>query len=70
MGEPVPLGRACGLCGEQVVLSVETEYSDYTDDLAGLLNASSGEVVIVEAGCGCQNPRRVALKGSTLSLTN
>lgn len=25
MGESVPLGRACGLCGEQVILSVDTE---------------------------------------------
>jgi hypothetical protein len=67
MGEPVPLGRACGLCGKQVILSVDTEYSDYTDDLAGLLQASSGEGVLIEAECGCPTPRRVELQGTTLS---
>lgn len=66
MGESVPLGRSCGLCGEQVVLSVKTEYSDYTDDLAGLLQASLGEEIIVEAECGCPSPRRVGLKGASL----
>lgn len=67
MGEPVPLGRACGRCGEQVILSVETEYSDYTDDLTGLLEANSGEGVLVEAECGCPTPRRVELQGTSLS---
>lgn len=68
MGEPVPVGRACGLCGEQVILSVETEYSDYTDDLAGLLQASSGEGVLVKAECGCLTPRKVGLEGTTVRL--
>jgi hypothetical protein len=67
MGEPVPLGRACGLCGAQVILYVETELSDYTDDLTGLLNASTGEGVIIEAECDCPSPRRVALEGTTFS---
>lgn len=70
MGEPVPLGRACGLCGEQVILSVETEYSDHTDDLGGLLQASSGDGVLIEAQCGCATPRRVALEGATYSSTS
>jgi hypothetical protein len=67
MGEPVPLGRTCGLCGEQVILHVDTERSEYTDDLKGLLNASSGEGVIVEAECDCSSPRRVELQGTALS---
>ena len=67
MGEPVELGRACGRCGEQVILSVETEYSEYTDDLTGLFEVSSGEGVIVEAECGCPSPRQVELKGTTFS---
>jgi len=67
MGEPVELGRACGRCGEQVIMSVETEYSYYTDDLTGLLEVSSGEGVIVEAECGCPTPRRVELQGTSLS---
>jgi hypothetical protein len=67
MGEPVPLGRACDLCGEQVILHVDTEWSDYTDDLAGLLNASPGERVLVEAECGCSTPRKVSLEGATFN---
>jgi len=67
MGDPVPLGRACERCGEQVMLNVETEFAEYTDDLAGLLQTSPGEGVIVEAECGCPTPRRVTLEGAPFS---
>lgn len=67
MGESIPVGRACGLCGEQVVLDVEKEWSEHTDDLTGLMNTSPGEGVIIKAECGCPTPRRVKLQGTTLS---
>ena len=67
MGEPVSLGRVCGLCGEQVILNAETEINGYTDDLAGLLNASPGERILVEAECGCSTPRKVSLEGATFN---
>jgi len=67
MGESIPLGRACGSCGGQVVLSVETERSEYTDDLAGLLNANIGESVVVRVECDCPTPRKVALEGASFA---
>jgi hypothetical protein len=69
MGEPVALGHACGLCGEQIVLSVETEGGTYSHDLAALLQASRDDTLVIEAECGCPTPRQVALKGTTLSAT-
>lgn len=65
MGAPVPLGRACGLCGEQVKLSVKTDGGTYTDDLAALLQATPDNTLLVEAHCDCPNPRTVALQGTT-----
>jgi hypothetical protein len=65
MGESVPVGRLCGLCGEQVVLSVATDLGEYTDDLEALLNTKSGHEIVVEAECGCPTPRRVTLEGAS-----
>ena len=67
MGESVPVGRACGRCGEQVVLSVATERGAYTDDLTALLNTKSGNGILVEAECDCPSPRRVTLEGAPFS---
>jgi len=66
MGEPVPLGRACGLCGEQITLVVETERGEYTDDLTALLNTQPGHRIILKATCSCPTPHRVELKGTTI----
>jgi hypothetical protein len=65
MGESVPVGRVCGRCGEQVVLSVATEKGTYTDDLTALLNTNSDNGILVEAECGCPAPRRVTLEGAS-----
>jgi len=32
--------HACGLCGEQITLAVETERGEYTNDLTALLNTN------------------------------
>lgn len=65
MGQSVALGRACGLCGEQVTLAVETDGGTYTDDLTALLETKIDDTVVVKAHCGCSRPRTVALKGTT-----
>lgn len=65
MGEPVELGRACSLCGEQVILTIATDQGTYTDDLKALLDADTGTTLVVQAHCSCPHPRSVALEGST-----
>jgi len=67
MGEPVPVSRACGLCGDQITLFVETKWSEYTDDLAALLNTQAGDQIVVKATCSCPTPHRVELEGTTFS---
>jgi hypothetical protein len=67
MGEPVALGHACGLCGEQIVLSIQTDGGTYSHDLAALLQATRDDTLLIEADCGCPTPRRVALEGTRLS---
>lgn len=67
MGESLPVGRACGRCGEQVVLKIRTDGGTYTDDLAALLQAKRGDTLLVEAHCDCSPPHSVALEGVTLS---
>jgi len=64
MGEPIPLGRACGRCGEQVIVKVETDGGIYTDDLAALLEAGPTDTLVIEAHCNCPRPRTVALEGT------
>jgi len=70
MGEAIPLGRACRRCGEQVVLTVETERGVYTDDLEALLQTSPGHRALLRAECDCPTPRTVTLKGTTLPATS
>lgn len=67
MGESVPVGRACGRCGEQIILSVVTERGEYTDDLTALLNTKADDGILVEAKCGCPTPRRATLEGAPFS---
>lgn len=62
VGEPIPLGRACGRCGEQIVLSVQTDGGVYTDDLAAIFQAQPRDVLVLEAECGCSPPRTVTLE--------
>lgn len=69
MGESLPVGRACGLCGEQVILSIETDGGTYTDDLTALLQAGRGDRLIIKARCDCTRPQIVALKGTIYSDT-
>jgi hypothetical protein len=69
MGEAIPLGRACRRCGEQVILTVETDRGVYTDDLEALLQTSPDQKALLRTECGCPTPRTVALKGTTLSTT-
>jgi hypothetical protein len=64
MGEPIPVGHACGRCGEQIILSIRTDGGIYTHDLTALLEASRDDTLLVEADCGCPRPRRVALEGT------
>lgn len=63
MGEPVDLGRSCGLCGEQIELRVDTERGTWTDDLAALMAVKRGDRVVIEAHCACYHPRSVSLQG-------
>ncbi|RLM90005.1 hypothetical protein D3D01_18065 [Haloarcula sp. Atlit-7R] len=65
MGEAIPLGRACRRCGEQVVLTVETEQGVYTDDLEALLQTTPGQEALLRTECDCPTPRTVAVKGTT-----
>jgi tRNA-dihydrouridine synthase len=67
MGEPVALGHACGLCGGQISLTVQTDGGTYTHDLAALLQATRDDTLLIETNCGCPSPRRVALEGTRLS---
>jgi hypothetical protein len=62
MGTPVDLGRVCGLCGEQVTLSVKTDGGTYTDDLTALLDASHRDKVIVQAECNCPRPQETTFQ--------
>jgi hypothetical protein len=64
MGEPIPLGRACGRCGERVRLTVDTDGGVYNDDLEALFDARSSDLLLVEAHCGCDRPRAVALEAA------
>lgn len=66
MGEPIPISRACGLCGEQVILNVKTDGGVYTDDLAALLEAGPHDTLVIEAHCNCPRPRVVALEGTRI----
>jgi hypothetical protein len=65
MGVPVELGHACGLCGEQIILSIRTDGGTYTHDLAALLRASRDDTLLIEAECDCQTPRLLHLRGQT-----
>lgn len=65
MSDSVPVGRACGLCGKQVILEIETDGGIYTDDLTALLDASRDDILVINAHCGCSHPRSVALTGTT-----
>lgn len=65
MGEPVPVGRACGLCGQQVTLVVETAQGTYTDDFGALMQTGPGQTIVLEAHCDCSPPRTVGLEGTT-----
>jgi len=69
MSEPIPLGRACRRCGEQVYLIVETERSVYTDDLEALLQTAPGQRALIKTDCDCPTPRAVALEGTTQPQT-
>jgi len=69
MGEAIPLGRACRRCGEQVVLTVETERGVYTDDLEALLQTEPGHKALLRTKCDCPTPRTVAVKGTTIPTT-
>ena len=69
MGEAIPIGRACQRCGEQVVLTVETERGVYTDDLEALLQTSPGQRALFRAVCDCPTPRTVTVKGTTPPAT-
>ena len=69
MGEAIPLGRACRRCGEQVILSVKTERSVYTDDLEALLQTPSGQKALLRIECDCSTPRTVAIEGTTPPAT-
>jgi hypothetical protein len=66
MGVSIALDHACGRCGEQVILSVQTDGGSYTHDLAALLEAGPGESLFIRAMCGCSHPRQVALEGASL----
>ncbi len=70
MGEAIPLGRACRRCGEQVVLTVETERGVYTDDLEALLQTAPGHKALLRTECDCPTPRTVAMKGTTTPTTD
>lgn len=70
MGEAIPLGRACRRCGEQVILTVETDRGVYTDDLEALLQTSPEQRALLRTECDCPTPRTVALKGTTLSTSS
>lgn len=65
MGEPVPVGRACSLCGEQISLHVRSDHGTYTDDLTALLSAHQDARLLVEAECGCPTARTVTLEGTS-----
>ena len=67
MGEAIPLGRACRRCGEQVILTVETDRGVYTDDLEALLQTSPEQKALLRTECDCPTSQTVALKGTTLS---
>ena len=64
MGKPVEVGRACGLCGEQVELQVESDGGYYTDDLGAIFRTSVSDTIIIEAHCDCPEPRSVTLTGT------
>jgi hypothetical protein len=64
MGVSIALDYACGRCGEQVVLSIQTDGGSYTHDLAALLEAGPKDSLLIQAICGCPNPRQVALEGA------
>jgi hypothetical protein len=66
MSKPIEIGRACGLCGEQITLSVKSDdRSYYTDDLTTLLEATSTAKVVIKAECDCSPPRTVTLEGTS-----
>ncbi len=65
MGEPIELGRICGRCGAQVVLSVEGDHGYYTDDLTALLATTPTAKVRIVAKCDCPTPRTVTLEGTS-----
>lgn len=64
MSKPVDVGRACKLCGEQITLHVESDGGYYTDDLGAIFRTGPTDTIIVEAHCGCSNPRSVTLTGT------
>jgi hypothetical protein len=66
MGEPVPLGRACGRCGDQFSLVVDVD-GHWTDDLEALMMSSPGDRRVLRLDCDCSPPRTVAVKGIPLS---
>ena len=66
MRTPVPLGRSCTLCGEQLQLKVTSEARSYSDSLTALLKCHDTERVMIEAVCDCQSPCQTVLTGATL----
>lgn len=61
MSESLPVGRACGRCGAQLILHVDVSHGEYTDSLTALLDVGPSGTVLVDAHCDCK-PQTVALQ--------
>lgn len=68
MGNPVEVGRARGLCGEQVERPVESDGGYYTDDLGAIFRTSTNDTTVIEAHCSYSEPRSATLTGTRSSL--
>ena len=64
MGNPIEVGRARGLCGEQV----ESDGGYYTDDFGATFRTSADDTIVIEAYCDCPEPRSVTLTGTRSGL--